>query len=104
MYGDLALFATIEYVAAFSIEDAAIAMRMERGSPLHEELRQLLLERRQKAKLTQRELATKLGWDQSTVSKIENGSKRVSVVELIELGRALDFDAPAAVRRVMRKG
>jgi len=77
-------------------------MRMERGSPLHEALRDLLLERRQRAKLTQRELATKLGWDQSTVSKIESGAKRVSVAELIELGLALDFDPPSAVRRVMR--
>jgi transcriptional regulator with XRE-family HTH domain len=72
-------------------------MRMERGSPLHEKLRQ-------RAKLTQRQLADKLGWDQTTISKIEGGGKRVSVVELIELAKALDFDPAAAVRRVARRG
>lgn len=78
-------------------------MRMERGLPQHEELRQLLRERRFKSGLTQRQLAVKLRWDQKTISKIENGSKRVSVVELIALARALDFDPAAAVRRVMRR-
>lgn len=78
-------------------------MRMERGLPQHEELRQLLRERRFKSGLTQRELAAKLGWDQRTVSKIENGSKRVSVVELIALAGALEFDPAAAVRRVAKR-
>lgn len=77
-------------------------MRMERASPLHEELRLMLIERRQRAKLTQRELAAKLKWNQTTISKIEKGSKRVSVPELIELARALGFDPAAAVRRVAK--
>lgn len=77
---------------------------MERGLPQHEELRQLLRERRFKSGLTQRQLAAKLGWDQRTISKIESGSKRVSVLELIELAKALGFDASAAVRRVEKRG
>lgn len=77
---------------------------MERGLPQHEELRQLLRERRFRSGLTQRELAARLGWNQRTISKIENGSKRVSVVELIALSHALGFDPRAAVARVMRKG
>lgn len=75
---------------------------MERASPQHEELRQLLRERRFKSGLTQRELAVKLGWDQRTISQIESGSKRVSVLELIALAGALDFDPAAAVRRVAK--
>jgi transcriptional regulator with XRE-family HTH domain len=78
-------------------------MRMERGSPMHDELRQMLKERRFRAKLTQRQLADKLGWDQTAISKIESGGKRVSVVELIEFAKALDFDPAAAVRRVARR-
>jgi transcriptional regulator with XRE-family HTH domain len=77
-------------------------MRMERGTPQHEELRQLLRERRFRADLTQRQLAAKLGWNQRTISKIESGSKRVSVVELIALGKALEFDPAAALRRVAK--
>jgi hypothetical protein len=34
------------------------------------------------------------------VSKLESGSKRVSVVELIELGAALKFDPAAALRPI----
>ncbi len=76
---------------------------MERGLPQHEELRQLLKERRFRAKLTQTQLARKLGWDQRTISQIESGSKRVSVVEFIALAGALEFDAPAALRRIMKR-
>ncbi len=74
----------------------------ERGSPQHDELRRLLLERRQRARLTQRELAARLGWDHKVISKLENGSKRLTVLELIEIARALGFDAPAALRRIMK--
>jgi DNA-binding XRE family transcriptional regulator len=82
---------------------AATAMKSrERGSPQYDELRQLLLERRQQAKLTQRELAGRLGWDQKIISKPESGSKRLTVLELIEIARALQFDPAAAIRRVMR--
>jgi transcriptional regulator with XRE-family HTH domain len=72
------------------------------GQEIHEELRELLRERRQRAKLTQKELAAKLGWSQRTISQIEVGEKRVTVAELVELSIALDFDAPAAIRRIMK--
>src|SRR5258708_6991333 len=39
------------------------------GSPPHEELRRLLIERRQKGWLTQQQVADRLGWGQKTVSK-----------------------------------
>jgi transcriptional regulator with XRE-family HTH domain len=74
----------------------------ERGSPEHDELRQLLLERRRRAKLTQRELAARLGWDQKIISNLERGSKRLTVLELIEIARALEFDPAAALRRVAK--
>jgi transcriptional regulator with XRE-family HTH domain len=74
----------------------------ERGSPEHDELRQLLLERRQRAKLTQRELAARLGWDQKVISKLELGSKRLTVLELIEIARVLEFDPASVLRRVAK--
>jgi transcriptional regulator with XRE-family HTH domain len=46
--------------------------------------------------------AAKLGWTQQTVSKIESGQKRVTVVELVELSRALDFDPAALVPRIAK--
>jgi DNA-binding XRE family transcriptional regulator len=78
-------------------------MSRERGTPLHDELRELLKERRQRAKLTQQELADRLGWDRRTVSKIELGSQRVTVMQFLEWAWALDFDAAAAIRRLERR-
>jgi transcriptional regulator with XRE-family HTH domain len=63
----------------------------------------LLIERRQRARMTQAEIAQKLGRPQSYISAVERGSRRISVIELIELGEALGFDPRAAVARVMRK-
>jgi transcriptional regulator with XRE-family HTH domain len=76
----------------------------ERGSPEHDELRQLLLERRKRAKFSQRELAARLGWDQKIISNLERGSKRLTVLELIEIARVLEFDPAAALRRVAAGG
>ena len=73
------------------------------GTPLHEALRRLLVERRKQAKVSQVDLSKRLRWSQQTISKIETGEKRVTVVELIELGEALGFDPRAAVARVMRR-
>jgi transcriptional regulator with XRE-family HTH domain len=73
------------------------------GSPRHEELRRLLVEKRLQAKLSQTELARRLRWSQGTVSKVETGEKRVTVVELIELAEVLGFDVSAAVKRIARR-
>ena len=77
-------------------------MSKELRSRLHEELRELLKDRRFRSKLKQSELAEKLGWSQQTVSKIESGQKRVTVVELVELSKVLDFDPAAAIRRIAK--
>ena len=70
------------------------------GTPQHEELRRLLVGERERAGLTQEELSRRLHWSRQTVSKIETGEKRVTVVELLELAEAIGFDPMAALRRV----
>ena len=65
-------------------------------------LRILLVERRKQAKLTQTQLAKKLGWEQSTISMLESGQRRVEVVEFMAMADALDFD-PTEVIRQLRK-
>jgi transcriptional regulator with XRE-family HTH domain len=77
-------------------------MRDELRSPRHEALRKLLKLERQKAELTQTELAKRIGWPQTTISDIEVGEKRVSVLELIAIGEALGLDAAAWVRRIAK--
>jgi transcriptional regulator with XRE-family HTH domain len=63
---------------------------------LHEASYRLLLERirsvRRAADITQAELAEKLGTDQSFVSKYERGERRLDVVELLAICRALEVD------------
>ena len=72
----------------------------ERGSVQSDELRRILRERRQRAGLSQQALADRLGWDQKVISNLERGAKRLTVLELIEIARVLEFDPAAALRRV----
>jgi transcriptional regulator with XRE-family HTH domain len=52
--------------------------------------------------ISQAELAERLGWDQTTVSHIETGSKRVTAIELIELSEVLGFDLCEAILRIAK--
>jgi transcriptional regulator with XRE-family HTH domain len=54
--------------------------------------------------LKQAELAARLGWSQQTVSKIEGGQKRVTVVELMELSQVLRFNPKDAIDRIAKIG
>jgi transcriptional regulator with XRE-family HTH domain len=72
------------------------------GTPRHESLRQLLIERRRKAGLTQQEVAARINRPQRFISRIERGLHRVTAVELIELSEALEFDPAAVIRRIAR--
>jgi transcriptional regulator with XRE-family HTH domain len=72
----------------------------ELGSPRHEILRRLLKGRRQRANLSQQEVAERIGRGQTFVSAIERGQHRVSVLEFLDFAEAIGFDAAAALRRV----
>ena len=52
----------------------------------------VLLDARRKAKLTQVELAGRLGTPQSVISVIEAGTRRVDLVEFLVIVRALGAD------------
>ena len=58
----------------------------------NERLRLLLIQSRKDAALNQTEVASRLGKPQSYVSKIERGERKVTVVEFLDLARALDVD------------
>lgn len=59
----------------------------------HRHLVDVLVDARRQAGLTQAELAAKLGKDQTFVSIIERGQRRVDVLEFIALARAMDREA-----------
>lgn len=58
----------------------------------HRHLVAVLVEARHASGLTQAELAARVGKDQSFVSIIERGQRRVDVLEFVELARAMDAD------------
>lgn len=59
----------------------------------HEALRDALIAARKKAGLTQTQLAVRLKCHQSFVARVESGERRIDVVELIVLARALEANA-----------
>jgi transcriptional regulator with XRE-family HTH domain len=77
-------------------------MSREIRTPRHEALRKFLKAQRAHAELTQGQLAERLRWDQTTVSHIETGAKRVTTIELIELSEALGFDLCDAILRIAK--
>ena len=55
----------------------------------HTQLRKLLMEARKEAKLTQTQLAHRLGRRQAYISRIERGERRIDVVEFLDLAHAI---------------
>jgi ribosome-binding protein aMBF1 (putative translation factor) len=72
-------------------------------SPLQKKLATMLVEQRKKAGLRQVDLAKKMGVYQSWVTHMESGQRRIDVIELIELGKAIGFDAADMVRKLSRR-
>jgi len=64
-----------------------------------EKLQELLREARTEAGFSQIELAKKLGRPQSFVSKYESGERRLDLVELREICKALKISLTDFVRR-----
>jgi transcriptional regulator with XRE-family HTH domain len=62
----------------------------------HQELVAVLISARKSSGLTQAELGAKVGKDQSYVSLIENGQRRVDVLEFIALCKAMNVDPAKA--------
>jgi len=71
-------------------------------SPLYDVLRARLVAMRQKAGLTQRELAERLGREHSFVGRIELGERRLDVVEFYWLCRACGRDAAKTASELMK--
>ena len=59
---------------------------------------------RREAAVSQRELVERLpewlGWDQTTLAKVETGRRRLDLVEFLELAKALKLDPLTLLERV----
>jgi transcriptional regulator with XRE-family HTH domain len=69
----------------------------------HKRLIALLVAAREKAGLTQQQLADRLGKPQSFVAKYEGGERRIDVIEFLAISQALEFDPARAVREMVGK-
>jgi transcriptional regulator with XRE-family HTH domain len=64
---------------------------------------ELMVAARKKAGLTQQAAARRLNKPQSFVAKYERGERRIDVVELVVIARALGADPAHLVRALMRR-
>jgi transcriptional regulator with XRE-family HTH domain len=79
--------------------------RVSTKSKLAEELRilgEVLVRIRERAGLKQSDVAARLGLPPSYLSKIENGTRRLDVIELVRIAEAMDVD-PASIVRELQK-
>jgi transcriptional regulator with XRE-family HTH domain len=74
------------------------------GTDEQAKLRRQFIEARKLAGLTQVELADRLKRPQSFVSKYERGERKLDVIELCEVCRALKIDPVAFLRRFCTEG
>jgi len=68
----------------------------------YKRLRDLLVDARKKAALTQADLSTRLRRPQSFVSKYERGERRLDVIEFGQVARALGIDPVRFLNKLYR--
>ena len=79
-------------------------MTKEKPNPAYVRLRQVLVESRTRAGVSQTDLAARLGKPQSYISKVESGDRVIDVVEFVEYVRAIGADPVRVLRQVVQKG
>jgi transcriptional regulator with XRE-family HTH domain len=79
-------------------------MRKSIHSKAEATLRALLRGAREKAGLTQHELAKRLKKPQSFVAKYETGERRLDVIEFVVITRAMDADPAKLMRNLLAEG
>lgn len=75
-------------------------MRKSIHTPQHKQLLALLRKIRLEAGLTQGQLAKSLNTDQTVISKIESGERRIDVLELREICKAVGITLEGFVRKL----
>ena len=61
-----------------------------------------LIQARKEAGMSQDDLGKRIGTDQSTVSKIERGVRRLDVVEMLEVAEVLGFDPHEVIDNLLK--
>jgi transcriptional regulator with XRE-family HTH domain len=69
----------------------------------YDAFREALIAARKGAGVTQVELAARLGKPQQFVSKVENGDRRLDLIEFVAIARALRVEPKDLFARVLRR-
>lgn len=69
----------------------------------HRHLVEVLIQARKAAGLTQTDIAERIGRDQTFISLIERGQRRVDVIEFISLAKAIGNDPVELLESVVRR-
>ena len=77
-------------------------MRDPLRSPRQQQLRALLRGLRERRRLTQTDVADRLARPQSFVAKYEGGERRLSVIEFIDVVRALDANPSDVLQQLIK--
>lgn len=72
------------------------------NTPEYQLLRQLLVEARERSKLTQAEVAKRLNRVQSFVSKYELGERRLDVIDFMHVCASLGVDPADLLRQIAK--
>lgn len=67
-----------------------------------ERLRELIVEMRRKAGLSQRQLAARLKRERNLVGRLESGERRLEVIEFFWICKACDANPEKMARKLMR--
>lgn len=89
-------------LSIFVAPDSGARVGKQLRTMRHKALMATLADAREKAGLTQRELARRLGRAHSFVGKIESGERQLNVLEFCEYADAVQADACDLLRAVMR--
>ena len=71
-------------------------------SARHKKLTELLIAQRRQAGMTQAQVAKALGRHQPFAANIENGERRLDIVELLDLAAVIGLDVHAVIEQLDR--
>lgn len=63
----------------------------------------MLIAARKEARLAQEDVAERIGWTQTKVSKVERGVRRMDVVEFLQFAEAIGFDPLEFIEKLQSK-
>ena len=94
------LIASSEYKSVF---DWVRVVTKSVFTPQYARFRKVLIAARKQAGLTQQQLADRQVWQQTDVSKVERGIRRLDVIEFLQFTHALNADAGKLLGVVSRR-